>query len=193
MELPQNPFVICVDEQNNPLGVTLKEIAHQKGILHRAFSIFLLRKNSNGILETLIQQRNPAKYHSGGLWSNSCCSHPQPYKDITEELHNRIQFELGITEPIKYTSAGTFIYKSTYANSMIEHELDEVFFGFYGKDTIPSAYNKEEIAALDWIEIDQLDKDVNIHPDRYTSWLPFCIKQLNNNVACTKKRKNIRI
>jgi isopentenyl-diphosphate Delta-isomerase len=147
--------VILVDENDNEVGAMPKLEAHQKGILHRAFSIFIF--NSKG--EVLLQQRSSKKYHSANLWSNTCCSHPLPGEAVKTAAQRRLMEEMGMTSNL--TSVFNFIYKATLSNSLFEYEYDHVFFGV---SELPPIINQEEVR--DWKYIS------------YTEWLKNCIEQV---------------
>jgi isopentenyl-diphosphate Delta-isomerase len=153
--------VILVDEHDNVVGAMDKLEAHYKGALHRAFSIVIF--NSKG--ELLLQKRSANKYHSGGLWTNSCCSHPKPDEQIEDAASTRLKYEMGID--LQPDFAYKFLYKSPLDNNLIEHELDYVFTGVF--DGIPSI-NQEEVEEWKFINIDDLRSDIDHHPQNYTVW-----------------------
>ena len=132
----ENDFVVLVDENDNELGVMKKMLAHEKGVLHRAFSVFIF--NSKG--ELLLQQRANHKYHSAGLWTNTCCSHPRPNETIKDAAHRRLFEEMGMVCDLKIID--NFIYKANFDNGLIEHEFDYIIKGF--SDAVP-AINKDEV------------------------------------------------
>jgi isopentenyl-diphosphate delta-isomerase len=134
--------VILVDSNDAPIGTMEKLEAHQKGALHRAFSVFAF----NGRGELLLQRRAPHKYHSAGLWTNTCCSHPAPGEDTEAAAHRRLQEEMGFDCPI--THIGSLTYRTEFANGLIEHEFDHIFIGrFDGQPVL----NPEEADASRWI------------------------------------------
>ncbi len=153
--------VILVDEQDNALGTMDKLEAHSRGILHRAFSIVIF--NSRG--ELLLQKRSLKKYHSGGLWTNSCCSHPRPDEPIVEAATNRLKHEMGIDVQPEF--AYKFLYKSKLDNNLTEHELDHVFTGLF--DGTPEI-NADEVADWKFISVEELRMDILKYPNRYTTW-----------------------
>lgn len=161
--------VILVDENDMAIGTMSKLEAHQKGLLHRAFSIFIF--NSKG--ELLLQQRALGKYHSGGLWSNTCCSHPLPGESIIDAANRRLIEEMGMHCSLK--PAFNFIYKAPFNNGLIEYEYDHVLFGL--SEICPKPDNTE---VLDWKYIDPqlllaaIEKD----PENYTEWLKRCLTQV---------------
>lgn len=153
--------VILVDEQDKAIGAMDKMEAHRRGILHRAFSILIF--NSKG--EVLLQKRSKNKYHSGGLWTNACCSHPTPHESIDQTTRKRLKHEMGID--LQPDFAYKFIYKSQLDKNLIEHELDYVYRGIF--DGVP-AVNHEEVEDWKFINIKSLRADLDQHPDRYTVW-----------------------
>ena len=160
--------VILVDEHDNSIGTMEKLEAHKKGLLHRAFSIFLF--NSKG--EMLIQKRAPSKYHSGGLWTNACCSHPLPGEPIAIATRRRLLFEMGIDLQPEF--AYKFIYKAPLDKDLTEHELDHVFTGvFNGKPVI----NPEEVEDWKFESLSNLKRDVIDHPEKYTYWFRLILSQ----------------
>ncbi|MFH2020495.1 MAG: isopentenyl-diphosphate Delta-isomerase [archaeon] len=158
--------VILVDKDDNVIGAEDKLKAHEEGLLHRAFSIFIFNSKN----ETLLQKRAESKYHSPGLWANACCSHPRPGKNIAEEAKKRLDEEMGIACDL--TEMFSFTYKGDAGNGLIEHEYDHVFFGRF--DDIPTI-NKEEVSDYQWIALDTLEKDIKKNPEDYSVWLKSCI------------------
>ena len=153
--------VILVDEQDNVLGAMEKMEAHQKGILHRAFSILIF--NSKG--EVLLQKRSQKKYHSGGLWTNACCSHPAPNESMAEATQKRLKHEMGIDLQPEF--AYKFLYKIKLDKNLTEHELDHVFIGIF--DGTPHV-NSDEVEDWKFVNLQSLRKDLGQHPDHYTAW-----------------------
>ncbi len=153
--------VILVDFQDQQLGTMGKMEAHEKAELHRAFSIFIL--NSNG--ELLLQQRAFEKYHSPGLWTNTCCSHQREGESNLEAGKRRLMEEMGMT--VLLEELFFFIYKAPFDNGLTEHELDHVMVGYSDEDPI---INTDEVAAFKWVPIDILKKDLLDNPDHYTVW-----------------------
>lgn len=158
--------VILVDEQDNAIGVMDKMEAHQKGILHRAFSIIIF--NSKG--EMLIQKRANSKYHSGGLWTNACCSHPLPEETMKEATRRRLNYEMGID--LEPDFAYKFIYNIPLDKNLIEHEFDHVFTATY--DGIP-VVNSEEVEDWKFMNVSSLKEDVQANPNRYTHWFKLIL------------------
>ncbi len=153
--------VILVNEQDQQIGTMEKLEAHKKGALHRAFSVMI--ENSKG--EILIQKRAKSKYHSGGLWSNACCSHPKPGERIEEAVARRILEELGIELTPAFSHK--FIYEVAFSNQLIEHELDHVFVAKF--DGMP-IINKDEVEDWKFVDPQQLLSQIEVNPDQYTHW-----------------------
>lgn len=161
--------VILVDPADRELGTAEKGEAHRAGDLHRAFSIFVF--NLAGAL--LLQQRARTKYHSGGLWTNTCCGHPRPYEPIQEAVHRRLREEMGFDCHLK--EIFSFTYKAQCDHNVFEHEYDHVFMGTHDGDPTP---NPEEADDWKWTDLEELRTDVQMNPDRYTAWFRICIDRL---------------
>ena len=153
--------VILVDEQDNEIGLMEKMEAHRKGLLHRAFSVFVL--NSKGDL--MIHQRALHKYHSGGLWTNTCCSHPRKGETVEQAAHRRLMEEMGFDCPIE--KQFDFIYRAELDSGLTEHEFDHLFIGRYEED--PNI-NPDEVASWKWMAVDDVKEDIEVHPELYTEW-----------------------
>ena len=168
--------VILVNELDEQLGTMEKMEAHQKAILHRAFSVFIF--NSKG--EMLLQQRAARKYHSGGLWTNACCSHPNPGEDILAAAQRRLKEELGFTTYLK--RAFHFTYKTSFENGLTEHEYDHVFTGLY-EDLIQP--DKDEVSDYCYKTMEEIKNSLEIYPQKYTAWFhiafPQILKWMNSN------------
>jgi isopentenyl-diphosphate delta-isomerase len=158
--------VILVDTEDREQGAAEKMLAHEQGLLHRAFSVLLYRERE-GAIEFLLQQRHANKYHTGGLWTNTCCSHPQPGETTAAAAEARLREETGIKTAL--LPIGQFRYFASFANGLIEHELDHVFIGCW--DEMPTAYDPEEIDAMAWITFKSLRQALADFPERYTPWL----------------------
>jgi isopentenyl-diphosphate delta-isomerase len=161
-------FVILVDEHNNEIGLMEKLEAHQKALLHRAFSIFIL--NSKG--ELLLQQRALNKYHSGGLWTNTCCSHPRAKEQTIDAAHRRLKEEMGFD--CELTEKFSFLYKAPFDNGLTEHELDFIFIGEF--NGIPNI-NPQEVKDYAWMMIDDVLLDVKQFPNKYTEWFKIILNE----------------
>ncbi len=160
--------VILVDTGDTPVGQMEKLKAHLKGELHRALSVLIF--NSKG--EILLQQRAFSKYHTPGLWSNSCCSHPRPGEDSLEAASRRLGEEMGFIVPLK--KSFDFIYKAHFDNGLIEHEFDHVFFGtFDGEPEI----NPEEANDFKWVNPSDLMEDMRSIPEQYTVWFRIIMEK----------------
>ena len=163
--------VILVDEQDEPIGEMEKMEAHEKGLLHRAFSAFIFNDQN----ELLLQKRARSKYHSGGLWSNSCCSHPRTGETIEEAGMRRLGEEMGFIVPLE--AVFSFIYKAELDNSLTEHELDHVLIGrFNGAPAI----NLDEVEDWKYINLDTLTLDMTITPESYTEWFKIVFDRVRN-------------
>lgn len=161
--------VVLVDEQDVELGSEEKLAAHRRGLLHRALSVFVF--DVAGRL--LLQQRAVAKYHSGGLWTNTCCSHPRPGESVTDAAHRRLREEMGFDCELQ--PAFTFLYRAPFADGLAEHELDHVLLGRF--DGEPAA-NPDEVADWAWVEPRRLEQALAQDPARYTVWLPLALAEL---------------
>ncbi|GBD34035.1 Isopentenyl-diphosphate Delta-isomerase [bacterium HR34] len=161
--------IILVDENDNEIGFEEKLEVHKKGKLHRAFSIFVF--NSKG--ELLIQKRAKNKYHSGGLWTNTCCSHPHPGENLEEAVHRRLKEEMGFDCNLK--EIFSFIYKVKFENGLTENELDHVFIGVYDGEVKP---NQNEVEDFKWVNINTLLKDIQFNEDKYTYWFKLILPKV---------------
>lgn len=153
--------VILVNEQDKIVGEAEKMEAHRKGLLHRAFSVFIF--NSRG--EMLLQQRALSKYHSGGLWTNACCSHPQPGEITADAAARRLEEEMGFVTPVR--KIFDFVYKTGFDNGLTEHEFDHVFVGEYEG---PIAFNRGEVMDVCYRSMEEISQSLKSHPAKYTSW-----------------------
>lgn len=168
--------VVLVDIDDQPIGTMGKIEAHEKALLHRAFSIFVLNSND----ELLLQQRAFEKYHSPGLWTNSCCSHQREGESNLEAGNRRLMEEMGMCVPLE--ELFTFIYKASFDNGLTEHELDHVMVGYSDEDP---QINPDEVAAFKWISLDDLKQDMINQSHNYTVWFKiifdrFC-QYINEN------------
>ncbi|GAA4787723.1 isopentenyl-diphosphate Delta-isomerase [Olivibacter ginsenosidimutans] len=153
--------VILVNEADEIIGSMEKLEAHKKGVLHRAFSIFIF--NNSG--ELLLQRRALEKYHSGGLWTNTCCSHPSPIEDTLKAAENRLVEEMGFRAKLQFLFS--FIYQTNFPNGLIEHELDHVFVGHYNG---PVTINREEAMDYQWMSYKALQEATIQYPQKFTFW-----------------------
>lgn len=156
-----NTHVIIVDDQDQVLGTMEKLKAHQLGYLHRAFSIFIV--NEKG--DMLLQRRALHKYHSGGLWTNACCSHPLPDEFIEAAAHRRLKEEMGIGCPLHRLFA--FTYRSELDNGLIEHEYDHILLGVYGGPVVP---DPDEVMQYEYRPVATIAAQLRQSPELFTSW-----------------------
>ena len=167
--------IILVDLFDRPVGTAKKYDAHTSALLHRAFSVFLIDGD-----RMLLQRRAKGKYHSGGMWANSCCSHPSIGEETEEAAHRRLEEELGMDCPLK--EIGSFVYYHQFGPHLHEYEYDHIFVGKYGGDFSPAP---TEIAELRWVSLDQLAKELLKWPERFAVWFltaaPYVLKWLKEN------------
>lgn len=163
---PTKEQVILVNKNDKAIGVEEKLAAHKKGLLHRAFSVFIIRKKGKAT-EILLQQRSNKKYHCGELWSNTCCSHPRPDEDVISAAQRRLKEEMGIDTDLYLV--GRFRYTAKVTNDLIENELDYVLVGMLNSEKI--SINKQEVQDYQWLELFALKKDLKQNPNKYTPWL----------------------
>ena len=161
-------LVILVDQEDNKIGLMPKMEAHEKAMLHRAFSVFVFNKDN----ELMLQQRAMHKYHSPGLWTNTCCSHQRDGESNVEAGARRLQEEMGFSTPLKETIS--FIYKAPFDNGLTEHELDHILVGNYeGEPSI----NEDEVASWKWVPLEEVNKDIIANPGQYTAWFKIIFEK----------------
>lgn len=163
--------VILVNKSDEQIGLMGKLEAHEKGCLHRAFSVFVFNDKN----ELLLQKRARNKYHSGGLWTNTCCSHPRENETIVAAGKRRMQEEMGFIcemEPVF-----SFIYEALLDNDLTEHELDHVLIGTYNQNPTP---NPEEVEDWKYIDLETLSSDMEVNPEEYTVWFKLVFEQVKN-------------
>ncbi|WP_224489153.1 isopentenyl-diphosphate Delta-isomerase [Robertkochia flava] len=166
--------VILVNERDEPVGTMEKIEAHEKALLHRAFSVFVF--NEKG--ETMIQQRALHKYHSPGLWTNTCCSHQREGESNIEAGKRRLMEEMGFTTELK--EVFSFIYKAPFDNGLTEHEFDHVMVGKYeGEPEI----NPDEVAAWQWMSLEDIKADMEEHPEKYTAWFRIIFEKFYSHIS----------
>ena len=163
--------VILVNSNDEPIGLMPKMEAHEKALLHRAFSVFVINSNN----ELMLQQRALQKYHSPGLWTNTCCSHQRDGEENIEAGLRRLQEEMGFETPLEYLF--NFIYKAPFDNGLTEHELDHLMLGRYEAE--PSI-NSEEVASWKWMDIDLIHADLINNPAAYTVWFAIIFDRFYN-------------
>ncbi len=160
---------MIVNASGGAVGTMDKMAAHRSGTLHRAFSVFIF--NSQGQL--LLQQRALDKYHSGGLWTNTCCSHPRLGERTADAAHRRLQEEMGID--CELIELFQFSYRHEFENGLIENEYDHVFMGISDELPLP---NPDEVGDFRYIDTDLLQFELLEHPDKYTPWFKICLEQV---------------
>lgn len=161
--------VVLVDEKDNPRGEMEKMEAHEKAELHRAFSVFVFNKND----ELMLQQRTLSKYHSPGLWTNTCCSHPRKGETPIDAGHRRMMEEMGFD--CEMEKIFDFVYKAELEKGLTEHEFDHVLFGRY--DEAPEI-NPEEVESWKWMKMEDIDVDMKAHPEKYTIWFQIAFDRV---------------
>jgi isopentenyl-diphosphate delta-isomerase len=166
--------VILVNEQDEQIGTMEKMEAHRKAVLHRAFSVFIF--NAKG--EMLLQQRARHKYHSAGLWTNACCSHPSPGEETLVAANRRLIEEMGFSTPLE--KMFSFTYKSEYDNGLTEHEFDHVFTGKFEGSIKP---DPEEVQDYCFKSLDEIEGSLQSHPAKYTSWFHIAFPKLKEQLA----------
>ena len=172
--------VILVDKNDNALGFMEKMEAHEKGILHRAFSVFILNDKS----ELLIQRRAKSKYHSAGLWTNSCCSHQRKDESSIQAGQRRLFEEMGIKASLQ--KLFSFIYKTSFDNGLIEHELDHVLIGFSNEKP---KINNQEVDDYKWVSLELLNEDLALTPEKYTAWFLIIFDRFYKHVLDNNLRQ----
>lgn len=182
--LSDNEQLILVNEKDEAIGVQDKLSVHELGLLHRAFSLFIF--NSEGKL--LLQQRAEIKYHSPGLWTNTCCSHPRPGELTIEACKRRLKEEMGMTCEPEFSFS--FLYRHEFSNGLTEHEFDHVFTGI--TDKLPEI-NPEEVKSWKYMSLTELESDISNRPDHYTPWLKICLPILKNHISTSKLKYDIPV
>ena len=168
----EEEYVVLVDVDDVEVGRAPKLEVHRTGLLHRAFSVFLLDREGR----VLLQRRADSKYHSPGRWSNTCCGHPRAGESAKEGAHRRLQEEMGLTCDLQ--SAGWFIYKASVGADLIEHELDHLFIGHFDGEPEP---NPSEVSDWRWAHPAEIAKDLIARPHRYTAWLAPALRALSGD------------
>lgn len=165
--------LILVNEQNRAVGQGKKRAVHEAGLLHRAFSIFLTDEAGR----ILLQQRSRKKYHSGGLWANSCCGHPRPGETTLHAAERRLGEELGATTKLRFGFKTH--YRAEFANGLAENEIVYVYFG-----VLPAklTLNPHEVAAIELRSLDELQRDAARHPEKYVFWLNHYLVQHDREI-----------
>lgn len=167
-----NQTLILVDERDNITGYDEKLNVHQNGHLHRAFSLFVVNRKG----QLMLQRRAFDKYHSGGLWANTCCSHPLKGEDPENTIHNKLMQEMGFDCELK--PLFKFIYRVEFDNGLTEYELDQVYIGFHEDKPNPNA---EEVCEWKWMDIESLKNDLESNPGSYVYWLKAAFNEFYIN------------
>jgi isopentenyl-diphosphate delta-isomerase len=161
--------VVLVDEQDNAIGTMEKQQAHGNGVLHRAFSIFIFNSDK----KLLLQKRASSKYHCGGMWTNTCCSHPRETENTIDAAHRRLQEEMGMQCELK--PIFSFVYKAEFENGLTEHEFDHVFFG---ESNQTPTLNLEEVEDFRYIGMEELQIEINENPAHFTPWFLIALDRV---------------
>jgi isopentenyl-diphosphate delta-isomerase len=170
-------LVILVDKNDNPIGLMEKIEAHSKALLHRAISVFVI--NSKG--EWILQKRAHDKYHSKGLWTNTCCTHPMPEESEIDAATRRLDEEMGLSCTLQ--KLFNFIYKEKLDNDLTEHEYDHVFIGITDNEPV---INTTEVVAWKKMSFDELHNDIILNPDNYTFWFKEIYQRVNTSLMNIK-------
>jgi isopentenyl-diphosphate delta-isomerase len=177
--------IILLDSSHHPVGSAEKWTVHEYGLLHRAFSVFLV----DGKGRVLLQRRSREKYHSAGLWANSCCGHPRPGERTNAAARRRVREELGATARVRYGFRAQ--YCTELPNGLTENEVVDVFFGPAPEATAP---DPTEVAAIEWKTVNELAADITRRPRRYAYWLRFYMKNhlaaIRRGVASVRGKRN---
>ncbi len=160
--------VILVNEKDEQIGLMPKLEAHEKAVLHRAFSVFIFNDKN----ELMLQQRASDKYHSPLLWTNSCCSHQRNGESNIEAGKRRLQEEMGFVCELKEVTS--FIYKAPFDNGLTEHELDHIMIGYFNENP---KINKDEVESFKWMTVEEVKNDMAEHPEIYTEWFKIIFEK----------------
>jgi isopentenyl-diphosphate delta-isomerase len=166
-------MVVLVDESDREVGTAPKLAAHVDGALHRAFSVFVL--NARG--ELMLQRRAAGKYHSGGLWTNTCCGHPRPGEPVAAAARRRLREEMGFDCELE--PAGSFVYRAELGGGLVEHEHDHVFVGRHDADPAPDA---AEASEWRWQPTEAALAEAEAHPERFTRWFSLALRELGGAI-----------
>ncbi|MBS1647419.1 MAG: isopentenyl-diphosphate Delta-isomerase [Bacteroidetes bacterium] len=164
-------FVILVNEKDEELGSMEKMQAHFQPHLHRAISVFVFNKQG----DYLLQKRANTKYHSAGLWTNTCCTHPRPKEMTLHAAQRRLQEEMGINCPLHFSFS--FIYKTSLGSGLFEHELDHVFLGYTDAQPL---INENEVSAYQYLSVFEIEKQLKKNPAQFTAWFPLAFDKIKN-------------
>ncbi|WP_048331315.1 isopentenyl-diphosphate Delta-isomerase [Bizionia psychrotolerans] len=169
--------VILVNENDEQIGLMGKMEAHEKALLHRAFSVFVFNDKN----ELMIQQRAKHKYHSPGLWTNTCCSHQRAGESNIQAGKRRLQEEMGFVTDLEESIS--FIYKAPFDNGLTEHEFDHILIGHFNESP---QINPEEVAAWKWMTLDAVKADLKMKPDLYTAWFKIIFEKFYEHINITE-------
>lgn len=178
MDTLNETYVILVDKNDNPIGKMEKIEAHEKGLLHRAFSVFVFNDKE----ELLLQQRALTKYHTPGLWTNTCCSHQKEGESNIDAGQRRLQEEMGFSVPLEEIMS--FTYKAPFSNGLTEHEFDHILVGYYNEEPKP---NPEEVHNWKWESLQNIKIDIKQNPDTYTEWFKIIFDEYLADIEKKKK------
>ena len=167
--------VILVSPEDSPVGYMEKIEAHQKGLLHRAISVFIFNERK----EMLIQRRALSKYHTPGIWSNTACSHPRKNETVMEAAGRRLFEEMGLKTPLYY--GFKFLYKAEFSNGLIEHELDHVFYGFSNEKPF---LNSSEVCDYKYLDQGNIEKMIFQQPEIFSPWFKLTYKKVFDLAHC---------
>jgi len=173
----ETEFVVLVDEHDNPTGLMEKMQAHREAVLHRAFSVFLFNSKS----ELMLQQRALSKYHSPGLWTNTCCSHPREAETVKQAASRRLLEEMGMKADVDQVF--WFIYKADVGQGLTEHELDHVLIGYTDKEPV---INPDEVESWKFESLDNIKKSMGQYPELYTVWFRIIFERVCNYLENNK-------
>lgn len=166
--------VILVNEQDEKIGLMEKIEAHEKALLHRAFSVFIINDKE----EILLQQRALSKYHSPGLWTNTCCSHQRDGESNIQAGKRRLMEEMGMKAPLE--ELFSFIYIAPFDNGLTEHEFDHVMVGYSNENPV---MNPDEVASFKWMTATAIKKDMDVHPELYTAWFKIIFDKYYKHIS----------
>ncbi|WP_142783695.1 isopentenyl-diphosphate Delta-isomerase [Changchengzhania lutea] len=173
--------VILVNENDEQIGLMPKLEAHEKAVLHRAFSVFIFNDNN----ELMLQQRAHSKYHSPSLWTNTCCSHQRDGESNIEAGKRRLQEEMGFVAELQESIS--FIYKAPFDNGLTEHEYDHVLLGTYNDEP---TVNPLEVANWKWMPLEAVKVDMSLHPEAYTAWFKVIFNKFYKHINIAQNESN---
>lgn len=170
----EEELVVLVNEMDQKIGLMPKMEAHEKAVLHRAFSVFVMNKQG----QTMLQQRAAHKYHSPLLWTNTCCSHQRDGEDNIQAGKRRLEEEMGFSTELK--ELFSFIYKAPFDNGLTEHELDHVMIGYFENEP---KINSDEVADWKWMYPKEIKEDISQNPDAYTAWFKIIFDKFYHHIT----------